>query len=55
MAGIVRDNVEHHVDDPNYSLLGGDYFSRVPDELDALMRDALHAYAAGDPTWGRQR
>lgn len=55
MAGIVSDNVEHHVDAPEYSLLGGDYFSRVPDEVDTLMRDALHAYAAGDPTWGRQR
>lgn len=55
MERIVRDNAEHHVDDPVYSLLGEGYFSRVPDEVDALMREGLHAYAAGERDWGRQR
>ncbi len=55
MADIVRENIEHHVSDPDYSLLSREYFSEVPNELDALMRKGLHAYAAGDPMWGRQR
>ena len=55
MAHIVTDNIVRHVDDPSYSLLGDDYFAVVPDEVDALMREGLRAYAAGDPQWGRQR
>ena len=55
MAGIVEDNAAHHVSNPSYRLLGSDYFAQVPDEVDSLMREALHAYAAGDPYWGRQR
>ena len=52
MARVVADNAERHVSNPSYLLLGSTYFSEVPDAVDALMRVGLHAYAAGDPTWG---
>lgn len=55
MARIVADNAARHVTMPTYRLLSDNYFSQVPDEVDALMRAGLHAYAAGDPQWGRQR
>lgn len=55
MAGIVASNAERHVSEPTYSLLGADYFAHVPGEVDALMREGLHAYAAGDARWGRER
>lgn len=55
MARIVADNAERHVINPEYSLLGDDYFSSVPDEVDSLMRAGLHDYAAGRADWGRQR
>lgn len=55
MEGIVRTNAENHVSDPSYNLLGDAYFSEVPGEVDALMREGLHAYVTGDPDWGRVR
>ena len=55
MRRIVRENAVHHVSKPTYDLLGDAYFREVPGEVDALMREGLHAYAAGDPQWGRQR
>ncbi len=55
MAQIVRNNAVHHVSDPVYDLVSEDFFSRVPAELDALLREALHEYAAGRPNWGRRR
>lgn len=55
MAQIVADNVAHHVASPTYRLLGEAYFTQVPDEVDALMRAGLHAYAAGEADWGRAR
>ncbi len=55
MAGIVADNAVRHVSEPVYSLLSEDYFAQVPGEVDALMRAGLHAYAAGERDWGRQR
>ena len=55
MERIVADNAARHVSDPSYSLVGADYFAQVPDELDAVMRAGLHAYASGDRMWGRLR
>lgn len=55
MERIVADNAEHHVSEPVYDLVGADYFDVVPRELDAIMREALHDYASGDPDWGRIR
>ena len=55
MERIVADNAAHHVAHPAYDLVDEAYFARVPDEVDALMREALHAYAAGEPAWGRLR
>lgn len=55
MGRIVRDNALHHVSDPTYDLLGDAYFTVVPTEVDATIRQGLHAYAAGDPQWGRRQ
>jgi len=55
MGTIVVQNAEDHVSDPTYSLLGDEYFATVPNEVDALVREGLHEYAAGRPDWGRQR
>ena len=55
MEQIVADNAAQHVSDPTYSLLGDEYFAVVPGEVDALVREGLHEYAAGRPDWGRQR
>jgi hypothetical protein len=55
MERIVADNVAHRLGHPSYRLLGNDYFAQVPNEVDALIRAGLHAYAAGDPDWGRCR
>ncbi|MBQ9316157.1 MAG: hypothetical protein IJ203_04975 [Atopobiaceae bacterium] len=55
MEQIVADNAAQHVSDPTYSLLGDEYFAVVPGEVDALVREGLHEYAAGRSDWGRQR
>ena len=55
MRRIVADNAANHVSDPVYDLLGSSYFTEIPTLVDARMREALHAYAAGDPAWGVQR
>ena len=55
MARIVRDNAARHVSEPAYDLLFASFFTDVSDELDALLREALHEYAAGVSDWGRLR
>ena len=55
MARIVADNANRHVREPTYQLLSDAYFAEVPREVDALIREGLHEYAAGVADWGRQR
>lgn len=55
VRSIVAANAASQVDEPSYELLGSDYFHDVPDEVDARIREGLHAYVAGDARWGALR
>lgn len=56
MADIVRENTAHHITGaPAYQMLSAEFFASTMDEADRLMRAGLHAYAAGEQDWGRER
>lgn len=56
MRRIVRDNAEHHVvGTPTYRMLTDDFFPSTFAEVDTHIRAGLHAYAAGDASWGAKR